>query len=95
MSIDTTSDNSNPAGPLNSDMKDHGANNRRIAKNTLLLYLRMIVVMAVSLYTSRLVLAALGVEDFGVYQVVGVIVTFKQVAPVNFGGYIAVFVFEG
>ena len=46
-------------------------NNRRIAKNTLMLYLRMIVVMAVSLYTSRLVLDALGVEDYGIYQVVG------------------------
>lgn len=47
------------------------SSNRRIAKNTLLLYLRMIVVMLVSLYTSRLVLAALGVEDYGIYQVVG------------------------
>ena len=46
-------------------------NNRRIAKNTLMLYLRMIIVMAVSLYTSRLVLDALGVEDYGIYQVVG------------------------
>lgn len=46
-------------------------NNRRIAKNTLLLYLRMIIVMLVSLYTSRLVLAVLGVEDYGIYQVVG------------------------
>ena len=50
---------------------DHQENNRRIAKNTLMLYLRMIVVMAVSLYTSRLVLDALGVEDYGIYQVVG------------------------
>ena len=71
MSVDTTSNNDNILGNLNSDMKDQGANNRRIAKNTLLLYLRMIVVMMVSLYTSRLVLAALGVSDFGVYQVVG------------------------
>ena len=47
------------------------SNNKRIAKNTLLLYLRMIVVMLVTLYTSRLVLAALGVEDYGIYQVVG------------------------
>lgn len=47
------------------------SSNKRIAKNTLLLYLRMIVVMLVTLYTSRLVLAALGVEDFGIYQVVG------------------------
>ena len=45
-------------------------NNRRIVKNTLLLYLRMIVVMAVSLYTSRLVLDALGIVDFGINQVV-------------------------
>lgn len=50
---------------------NHQENNRRIAKNTLMLYLRMIIVMAVSLYTSRLVLDALGVEDYGIYQVVG------------------------
>ena len=46
-------------------------NNKRIAKNTLLLYVRMLVMMAVTLYTSRVVLAALGVEDFGIYNVVG------------------------
>lgn len=46
-------------------------NNKRIAKNTLLLYLRHILIMAVSLYSSRLVLQALGVEDYGVYNVVG------------------------
>lgn len=45
--------------------------NSRIAKNTLFLYFRMIVVMLVSLYTSRMVLATLGVEDYGIYQVVG------------------------
>lgn len=48
--------------------------NRRIVKNTLLLYVRMIFVMAVGLYTSRLVLDALGVEDYGLYTVVGGIV---------------------
>ena len=47
------------------------SNNRRIAKNTLMLYIRMIVVMLVTLYTSRMILAALGVEDYGIYQVVG------------------------
>ena len=47
------------------------ANNKRIAKNTLLLYIRMFLTMLVSLYTSRVVLNALGVEDFGVYNVVG------------------------
>ena len=39
-------------------------NNKRIAKNTLLLYIRMLFMMIVSLYTSRVILDALGVEDF-------------------------------
>lgn len=41
-------------------------NNKRIAKNTLLLYFRMLFMMVVSLYTSRVILNALGVEDFGI-----------------------------
>ena len=49
-------------------------NNKRIAKNTLLLYFRMLITMAVSLYTSRVVLRTLGVEDFGIYNVVGGVV---------------------
>ena len=49
-------------------------NNKRIAKNTLMLYVRMIFIMAVSLYTSRITLAALGVEDYGIYNVVGGVV---------------------
>ena len=40
--------------------------NKRIAKNTLLLYFRMLFMMVVSLYTSRIILNALGVEDFGI-----------------------------
>lgn len=47
------------------------SDNRRIAKNTLFLYFRQILVIAVSLYTVRIVLAALGVEDYGIYNVVG------------------------
>lgn len=49
-------------------------NNKRIAKNTLLLYIRMFLTMAVSLYTSRVVLKTLGVVDYGIYNVVGGIV---------------------
>lgn len=49
-------------------------NNKRIAKNTLFLYLRMLLIMGVTLYTSRVVLRVLGVEDFGIYNVVGGIV---------------------
>lgn len=55
--------------------QDTSANNKRIAKNTLLLYCRMLIMMAVTLYTSRVVLATLGVEDFGIYNVVGGVVT--------------------
>lgn len=46
-------------------------NNQRIAKNTLLLYGRTFIVMGIMLYTSRVVLAKLGVEGYGIYQVVG------------------------
>ena len=49
--------------------------NKRIAKNTLFLYFRMLFMMVVSLYTSRIILKALGVEDFGIYNVVGGFVT--------------------
>ena len=50
---------------------DSNSNNKRIAKNTVLLYARTFFVMIISLYTSRVVLKALGVEDYGVFQVVG------------------------
>lgn len=50
-------------------------NNKRIAKNTMFLYVRMIVLMIINLYTSRVVLDALGVVDFGIYNVVGGFVT--------------------
>ena len=47
------------------------SDNKRIAKNTLFLYFRMLLSMGVSLYTSRIVLDVLGIEDFGIYGVVG------------------------
>lgn len=51
-------------------------NNKTIAKNTLYLYVRMILIMIVSLYTSRVILQVLGVNDYGIYQAVGGIVGF-------------------
>ena len=48
--------------------------NKRIAKNTLFLYFRMLITMVVSLYTSRIVLNTLGVENYGIYNIVGGIV---------------------
>lgn len=48
--------------------------NKRIAKNTLMLYIRMLITVAVSLYTSRVILQVLGVSDYGLYNVVGGVV---------------------
>ena len=47
------------------------SNSKRIAKNTIALYARMLVNLIVSLYTSRVVLAILGISDYGIYGVVG------------------------
>ena len=52
-------------------MSDNRENTKRIAKNTLMLYVRMLFSMIVSLYTSRVILNMLGVEDYGIYNVVG------------------------
>ena len=49
--------------------------NKRIAKNTIYLYLRTGITMLVALYTSRIVLDALGIEDFGIWSVLGGVIT--------------------
>jgi len=54
-------------------------NNKRIARNTLMLYIRMFVLMIVSLFSSRLVFRALGVSDYGVYNVVGGVVAMASI----------------
>lgn len=55
--------------------------NNRIAKNTLVLYLRSVVVLLITLYTSRVVLATLGVDDYGIYFVVGgVVAVFSSIS---------------
>lgn len=54
---------------------DSTQDNKRIAKNTLMLYARMLFTMGVSLFTSREILQVLGIEDYGIYNVVGGIVT--------------------
>lgn len=55
-------------------MSDNSSDNKRIAKNTILLYFRMFFMMGVSLYTSRIVLDTLGVVDYGIYSVVGSVI---------------------
>ena len=52
-------------------MESNSSKNKQIAKNTLFLYFRMLFIMCISLYTSRVILEALGVPDYGVYNVVG------------------------
>ena len=49
--------------------------NKRVAKNTLLLYVRMLVLMLISFFTARVTLNALGVEDYGINNVVGGLVS--------------------
>lgn len=52
-------------------MPNNSSNNKRIAKNTLMLYLRMLLIMLIRLYSSRVVLDVLGVNDYGLYNVIG------------------------
>lgn len=67
-------------------------NNKRIAKNTLLLYFRMFFMMVVSLYTSRVVLNVLGVEDYGIYNVVGGVVAMFSVLSGSLSSAISRFI---
>lgn len=55
-------------------MSDNQSKNKRLAKNTMSMYVRMLFLMLISFYTSRVVLQALGAEDFGTYNVVGGVV---------------------
>lgn len=61
-------------------------NNKRIAKNTIMLYIRMGISMIVGIYTSRVVLQVLGVEDYGIYGVVGGIVAFMGFLNTSMSG---------
>ena len=67
-------------------------NNKRIAKNTLLLYVRMLFTMAVSLFTSRVILNTLGVQDYGINNVVGGIVTMFSVLSGSLSSSISRFI---
>ena len=66
-------------------MSNQNSNNKRIAKNTLFLYFRMAIMMAVSLFTSRILIQKLGIDDYGTYNIVGgIIVMFSFVqAPIS------------
>ena len=75
------------------------SNSGRIAKNTIALYSRSLLVLAVSLYTSRIVLNTLGVEDYGLFNVVGGVITMlgflKTTMQATFQRYFNVAMGEG
>lgn len=66
--------NNHPQQEAQEQLEPQVSSNKRIAKNAMMLYIRMFLAMVVGLYTSRVVLATLGVEDFGIYGVVGGVV---------------------
>ena len=67
-------------------MSSTSVNNKRIAKNTLVLYVRMLFLMFIGLYTSRVILKALGVDDFGIYNVVGGFVALFSIVSKSLSG---------
>ncbi len=73
-------------------MTSTSANNKRIAKNTLLLYFRTLFIMLVTLYTSRVVLNTLGVTDYGIYNVVGGVVMMFSVISGSLSSSISRFI---
>ena len=73
-------------------MPEISSNNKRIAKNTLVLYFRMIIAMVVGLFTSRILLQALGVVDYGIYNVVGGFVALFTVVSGSFTSAISRFI---
>lgn len=72
-------------------MSSHTESNKRIMKNTLMLYVRMIFMMVVSLFTSRVILNVLGVDDYGIYNVVGGVVAMFSSFSGMFSGAISRF----
>lgn len=68
------------------------ANKKRLAKNTMLLYIRTIIIMGVNLFASREILRILGVEDYGIYNVVGGFVTMFSLLSGSLSGSISRFI---
>ena len=65
---------------------NNSSENKKIAKNSLLLYFRMGISMAIGLYTSRVILATLGAEDYGINNIVGGLVSIFSLSLYFFGG---------
>lgn len=65
---------------------DRSFNNKRIAKNTIALYVRMLFSVCINLYISRVILEVLGVDDFGIYNIVGGIVSMMAILNSSMSG---------
>lgn len=74
-------------------MEENG--NKRIAKNTIILYIRMIVMMLISFYTTRVILEALGVDDYGINNVVGSLVSMFSLISSSLSGSTSRFITFG
>ena len=72
-------------------MSTTSENNKRIAKNAIALYIRSFVTMLIGLYTSRVILQALGVEDYGIYNVVGGFVSLFSIISSSLSGSVSRF----
>ncbi len=72
--------------------EDRVSSNNRIARNTLFLYFRMFIILGVTLYTSRVVLSTLGVSDYGIYNVVGGVVSMFTFISMAMGNATARFI---
>ena len=70
-------------------MQNNPANSKNIEKNTIVLYIRMLFLMVISLYTSRVILNSLGVEDYGIYNVVGGFVSMFSMISTSLAGAIS------
>ena len=66
--------------------------NKRLAKNTLVLYLRMLVMMLISFYTTRITLHALGFVDYGLYNVIGGLVSMFTILSASLSGSVSRFI---
>lgn len=71
---------------------DNSANNKRLAKNTLMLTFRMLILLLISLYTSRVILTHLGIEDYGIYNVVGGVVSMFAILSSSLSAAISRFI---
>ena len=73
-------------------MPDSLSSNKRIAKNTIMLYIRMLILMLIGLFTSRVILQALGVEDYGINSVIAGFLSMFGIITGSMSGAISRFI---